>query len=475
MVLTREIVIWQPVTEKVQVTPGTEEPEQERIALHAVPEEVLGPEMEGETDDSVRRYLNEISITPLLTADEERCLARCIEAEKHVSTIVDGRGSGDGRHQCQIDVLSALAKAFCSEARTFDALCWLLGIPLAQGLDGRLADSRLDGALNGGGIDQALSGDLADLLNMDAAEARRSLIRLSLHYRTMPWHVFNGSLQVESVNDLKEELCKPEWSQRAMAKYPEIAAHFSAIHEHGREARERIIRANLRLVVSVAKKYRPYGMSLLDLIQEGNLGLMRAVDKYDYHRGYKFSTYATYWIRQAIGRALASKNQIMPLSAHMTTVKRRLGQTRQRLLNRYGREPTNDELATEMGLPRERLESIVALTSREVVSLDTLVGDNDNGTPLGDFVEDKSVPKPEDSAASSALREEIAEAFSSVTERQRQVIVLRYGFYDGRPRTLQEIADHMGLSRERVRQLERAGLKGLRKVVTSRRVLELMD
>jgi RNA polymerase primary sigma factor len=260
-----------------------------------------------------------------------------------------------------------------------------------------------------------------------------------------------------------------------MARQPEIAAHFSFIHEQGQESRDHLIRANLRLVVSIAKGYRPSGMPFLDLIQEGNLGLMRAVEKYDYRRGYKFSTYATYWVRQAVGRALAFKNQMIRLSAHMAALKRRLWQARQRLLNRYGREPTIDELALEMELPRERLEYFLAWTSREVISLDTLVGDAENGTPLGDFIEDTSLPRPEESAASSALRDEITEAFSKVTERQRQVIQLRYGFHDDNPKTLQEIANYMGVSRERVRQLERAALKVLRQVVTNRGMQELME
>jgi RNA polymerase primary sigma factor len=435
----------------------------------------LDCEVEEATDDSVRRYLNEISRTPLLSADEERWLARQIEADKHLSAVERSLADGGGTIPSQVEVLTALARGFCSEAGAFDGLCWLLDIPVAQGLDERLSDPRVGEALDGDGIDEGVVVDLAALLGMEPSESRRSLVQLSLHYRTIPWHLLDDSLHVESVGDFEEQVRSAEWTERSMARQPEIAAHFSFIHEQGQESRDHLIRANLRLVVSIAKGYRPSGMPFLDLIQEGNLGLMRAVEKYDYRRGYKFSTYATYWVRQAVGRALAFKNQMIRLSAHMAALKRRLWQARQRLLNRYGREPTIDELALEMELPRERLEYFLAWTSREVISLDTLVGDAENGTPLGDFIEDTSLPRPEESAASSALRDEITEAFSKVTERQRQVIQLRYGFHDDNPKTLQEIANYMGVSRERVRQLERAALKVLRQVVTNRGMQELME
>ena len=280
-----------------------------------------------------------------------------------------------------------------------------------------------------------------------------------------------GAVAKEKIAILKSR--EENATEEELAEIKEEIKNLQKDLDAGDEAKKRLAEANLRLVVSIAKRYVGRGMLFLDLIQEGNLGLIKAVEKFDYRKGYKFSTYATWWIRQAITRAIADQARTIRIPVHMVETINKLIRVSRQLLQELGREPQPEEIAKEMNMPVDRVREILKI-SQEPVSLETPIGEEED-SHLGDFIQDDNVPVPADAAAFTLLKEQLEEVLGTLTEREQKVLTLRFGLEDGRARTLEEVGKEFNVTRERIRQIEAKALRKLRHPSRSRKLKDYLE
>jgi len=441
--------------------PPADEPEEAKPAAALGDYDVI--------DDSARMYLQELGRVPLLTAQEERGLSRKIELGRYIERLEDSQfrkyqkfpSSGD----IVIHVISQLSRGY-PIVRIIEER---VGIDPSSSVVETTRNPEFRSAIDLV-IEPSLIAAIAKGIDKETAAAEEATVNLSINTQLLP-------------RQLLELLAKNKTSWRKLKALPldrgflsqldshssECKAYFEKVRTEAEASEKHLTEANLRLVVSIAKRHIAHGTPFLDLIQEGNIGLLRAVDKFQYRRGYKFSTYATWWIRQGITRSIADQSRTIRIPVHMVESMNKLLRATRQLVQELGHEPSYGEIGGRLDMPPQKVEEIMALFFRQPMSLDTPIGE-DADSSLGDLVEDRGSLAPTDATSQQLLKEQIDRVLDELTEREKRVLQLRFGLKDGQARTLEEVGKEFSVTRERIRQIEVKALRKLRHPSRSRKL-----
>ena len=439
------------------------------VELEAPPETI---EEQRPVEDSVHMYLHEIGRVQLLTAVNEKYLAKKIGQGKHISDIKQGWLEQYGSQPSATDIIMVILQNLGKSSDLIHVMQEQTGLPATNSFNETLSSTMLRETLDSG-ISEQLVLAIGNKLGKSVIDTTQSLILLSLNIELLPEDILPAISKKTTLIDIERLVNDTDFMTNFQVKENKFASYFTGIQLEAKLAENCLIEANLRLVVSIAKKHIGRGMSLLDLVQEGNIGLIRAVEKFNYRRGFKFSTYATWWIRQAITRAIADQARTIRVPVHMIEAINKFTRVSSNLTQEYGHQPTASEVGREMEISAEKVRGIVQY-SRTPISLESPIGEEEE-SHLGDFIEDKYAVLPSDAATTQLLKQQIDEVLGTLLPREQRILQLRFGLEDGRSRTLEEVGNVFGVTRERIRQIEAKAIRKLRHPSRSRILRDYLE
>jgi RNA polymerase primary sigma factor len=453
--------------------PDTLELEKPEVTAELEPEIPLERLEEQEViDDSVRMYLHEIGRVPLLTAEDEKILAKKMEEGRRISEIKQEWQKKHGKPPRASEIVLHILNELVQQENTIKIIQKELGIQPVDSFIRTITNKEYRDSIDAEIIPELIQA-VASGINRTVLDTEQIIINISININLLPKQVLDLIKEELTFPQVAELLKDKDFIDTINSFENQLEIYFNNIELEAQKAKKHLIEANLRLVVSVAKKHIGRGMSLLDLIQEGNIGLTRAVEKFDHHKGYKFSTYATWWIRQAITRAIADQARTIRIPVHMVETINKLLRVSRRLAQEQGKQPSSKEIGQEMDMPPEKVEEIIKV-SQLPISLESPIGDEED-SHLGDFIEDRNTLPPADVASRQLLKEQIEEVLSTLTPREQRVLQLRFGLEDGRSRTLEEVGKEFNVTRERIRQIEAKALRKLRHPSRSRKLKDYLE
>jgi RNA polymerase primary sigma factor len=425
-------------------------------------------------DDSTRMYLQELGRVPLLTAHEERVLSRKIELGRYVERLKDNQLRKYKKFPLPVDIVIHVISQLSRAYPVVQIVEERIGIDPSSNVVETIKNPEFRSAIDVV-IDPSLMVAIAKGIDKGITSAEEAIVNLSINSQLLPPQLLELLARNKpSWQKLKALLTNNRFLSQLDSHSSEFKAYFEQIKTEAKASERHLTEANLRLVVSIAKKYIVHGMSFLDLIQEGNIGLIRAIDKFQYRRGYKFSTYATWWIRQGATRSIADQSRTIRIPVHMVDTMNKLSRTTRQLIQELGREPSYEEIGSRLNISPEKVEGGMALFFRQPMSLDMPIGE-DADSRLGDLVEDRGSLAPTEATSQQLLKEQIDKVLDELTEREKKVLQLRFGLRDGRARTLEEVGREFNVTRERIRQIEGKALRKLRHPSRSRKLKGYLD